>query len=188
MQHLQKYINHYENHLDKATAKATVLGAGGQVRASTSNLVESLAELIWTNETNGSVRVDTYTISNPQGDTLDFSVDKHCYSVNGKLKLILECKAYLDRCYLLRADHDMEMIKTSLGKKNRDVKFAILALETAVSENALKFYLGRDNIDDVFFLLGGKRVSSKPIWKTEYRKQINEQLLSKVVSYVQRLK
>ncbi len=185
---LVPYFAHYDAFLDVAISKAKTKGSGGAVRAQTGKLVESLAELIWATETKGTVKKESYQISNPVGDKLQFSVDKHCYSVNGKLKLILECKAYLDRCFLARADHDISMIKLGLGRENRGVKFGILALENAAADDALNFYLGHNNIDEIFFLLDGKRTSSKPIWDEAHRKSMNPQLLKEFVGYVQKLK
>ncbi len=184
----QLYIDHYEAFIDNSVAKSKQENSGGKIRANNAKLVESLAELIWKTETQGSVRKESYTISNPQGDKLDFSVDKHCYSINGELKLVLECKTYLDRCFLSRADHDMNMIKSSLAKNNRGVEFSILALENACAESALEFYKGWDNIDDIFFLLDGRRTSNKPIWDKDYRKPINIQSLDRFIDYVEKLK
>lgn len=185
---LTPYITHYNQHLDDAIEQAKTLGAGGKVRASTGKLVESLAEKIWVGETGGTVKKERYQISNPQGDKLEFSVDKHCYAINGELKLILECKAYLDRCFLARADHDISMIKLGLKQGGRNVRFAILALENASADDALNFYLGMNNIDDIFFLLDGRRTSAKPIWKAEHRKPINAQSLGRFVDYVNALR
>lgn len=186
---LKTYIDFYESHLDAMTQKAKVIGSGGAVRATNANLVEGLAEKIWCEETGGEVKKEHYEISNPKGDKLKFAVDKHCYSINGKLKLVLECKAYLDRCFLARADHDMSMIEGSQGKDwGRDIQFSILALENACSDDALKFYLGRNNLNCIFFLLDGRRASNRPIWKAEHRKAINKQLLQGFVKYVRSLK
>ena len=181
------YIRHYNNFIDSAIQQAETAGSGGKIRAINAKLVESLAELIWRTETGGDVRKEKYTIHNPKGAALDFSVDKHCYSIGGKLRLILECKTYLDRCFLARADADLHMIKKSLGKANREVEFAILALENSCADDALTFYLGNDNIDDVFFLLDGKRKSNQPIWNAKHRKPINKRQLQRFIDYVSAL-
>ena len=188
MSNLQIYKKHYDSHLNAATKTAKTPGQGGQIRSTTGNLVESLAELIWVTETGGTVKREKHPASNRRGARLNFSVDKNCYSVNNQLKLVLECKAYLDSCFLSRADNDLGMIKATLDPKNKNVQFGILALENACSEDAINFYKGNNNIDEIFFLLDGKRRSSEPIWKKKYRKSMNMQKLKDFVDYVNSLK
>ena len=183
---MDKYIKYYEEALNAARDKGRILGAGGQVRATTGSLVENLAELIWVNETGGEVRKETYTASNTRGDQLDFSVDRHCYTIDGELKMMIECKAYLDRCYMARAHSDFTWIQGVLN--SQDVKMVIFALENATTPDAIKFYTGLGSIDEIFFLLDGKRKSSEPIWKDDFRKEINKQKLQTVIDYVNKIK
>lgn len=185
MNNVQKYIDYYDSQLDKAQALSRQKGAGGKVRALMGGLVENLAGKIWVTETGGTVKRGDFTAYNTRGNTLRFSVDRHCYCVKDKLRLLVECKSYLDRCYLERADNDFEMIQGVIC--NPQVQTAILSLEVALADEALSFYKGKNNIDRIFFLLDGKRMSDAPIWKSQHRKSINPEKLREFVEYVSSL-
>lgn len=101
------------------------------------------------------------------------SVDRHIY-INGNLELIIECKTYLDKCYLQRAADDFRLIRR--GVEN-PIEGWIVSLENAVSDMAYNFFMFQDEdiyIDECFFLSDGKRTSNKPIYKNRnYETRLN---------------
>lgn len=99
------------------------------------------------------------------------SVDKHIY-INGNLELIIECKTYLDKCYLQRASDDFRLIKKGV---KRPLEAWIVSLENAVSDMAYNFFMYQDDniyVNKCFFLSNGKRSSAKPIYKN-YETRLN---------------
>ena len=92
------------------------------------------------------------------------SVDKHIY-INGKFALAIECKTYLDKCYLQRAADDFRLIRKGVGYP---IQTWVVSLENAISDMAYNFFMYQDdniNINKCFFLSDGKRASSRPIYK-----------------------
>ena len=92
------------------------------------------------------------------------SVDKHIY-INGNLELIIECKTYLDKCYLQRAADDFRLIRKGT---DHSIQTWVVSLENAISDIAYNFFMFQnDNIDvnECFFLSSGKRASNRPIYK-----------------------
>ena len=82
------------------------------------------------------------------------SVDKHMYK-NNKLICGIECKTYVDKCYMQRADSDFNLMKTNLSFDGW-----IVSLENGIADNASNFFLGRNNINKVYYLAIGKRNSA----------------------------
>jgi hypothetical protein len=101
-------------------------------------------------------------------------VDLHIYK-DDVFIAVIECKSYLDSCYYVRACDDFRLFK----KFGYDVKKIIFALENSIDEKTKLFTdVMNDNIcDNIFYLLDGKRISSKPIYNTKYKKNINEEKL-----------
>jgi len=97
-------------------------------------------------------------------------VDVHIY-LNGTFIAVIECKAYLDSCYYVRACEDFKLFK----KFGYNVKSFVFTLENSIDEDT-KIFTDHitDNIcDNVFYILDGKRVSTKPIYDSKFRKPIN---------------
>ena len=101
------------------------------------------------------------------------SVDKHIY-INGNLELIIECKTYLDKCYLQRAVDDCRLIRKGVG---HPIQAWIVSLENAISDMAYNFFMFQDDdiyVNECFFLSDGKRASSRPIYKNDnYQTRLN---------------
>lgn len=101
------------------------------------------------------------------------SVDKHIY-INGNLELIIECKTYLDKCYLQRAADDCRLIRKGV---NHSIQAWIVSLENALSDMAYNFFMFQDDdiyVNECFFLSDGKRASSRPIYKNDnYQTRLN---------------
>lgn len=99
------------------------------------------------------------------------SVDKHIY-INGKLELIIECKTYLDKCYLQRACDDFRLIKKGI---DYPIEAWVISLENGISDIAYNFFMYQDDdiyTNECFFLSDGKRNSAKPIYKN-YETRLN---------------
>ena len=104
-------------------------------------------------------------------------------SFNGKLVAAIECKTYLDKCYMQRADSDFNIMKMS----NNAFKAIIVSLEDSVKSDSFNFFMNRGNIDKVFILADGKRNSEdgKQIYKTPQR--LNKSYFKDLVSYLDSL-
>ena len=101
------------------------------------------------------------------------SVDRHIY-INGNLELIIECKTYLDKCYLQRAADDFRLIRKGV---NHPIEGWVVSLENGISDTAYNFFMFQDDdiyVNECFFLSDGKRASSKPIYKNKnYENRLN---------------
>jgi hypothetical protein len=111
-------------------------------------------------------------------------VDIHIYKKD-QFIAVIECKAYLDSCYYTRACDDFNLFK----KFGFNVKHYIFALENSIKEETKLFTdYEKDNIcDDVFYLLDGKRISSKPMYDRKYRKNINMNKLGYFINSLEKL-
>ncbi len=112
-------------------------------------------------------------------------MDNHCYLKDGSLRLLVESKTYLDRTFLERADNDFAMLQGALC--DPDVRTAIVSIENAIAEDAFDFYMGRRNIDRVFFLTKGKRSSKTPLWGKDQYKPLDTHLLQEFIDYVREI-
>lgn len=111
-------------------------------------------------------------------------VDVHIY-LNDIFVAVVECKAYLDSCYYVRACDDFDLFR----KFNYNVKTFIFALEDNMDKDTKIFidYV-KDNIcDDIFYMMDGKRSSVKPIYDTKFRKTINETNLLRFIDMIYNL-
>ena len=108
-------------------------------------------------------------------------VDIHVY-VDDKFTAVIECKSYLDHCYYVRACNDFELFK----KFDYNVKTVIFVLEDSIDEKTKRFtdFLNNNVCDDIFYMLDGKRSSSKPIYKKEYKKQAKDENILKFISFI----
>jgi hypothetical protein len=159
---------------------------GGKVRQVNGDLVENMFKRIVflvSNMNNEDVKItgkkeDSLRIFSKNGGYIDASVDVHALSKN--VNFFSECKTYLDKCYLDRASSDLKHFR-------RDSKniCLIISLENAVSENSEKYFLDEGYIDKIFYLVDGKRSSSKPIWKKEYFKPINKEKVMELIDFIE---
>lgn len=90
----------------------------------------------------------------------NIQVDWHVYRKD-TLVLIIECKTYLDVCYLKRAIEDFETIR----KVQRNVPAVIFSGQNAVGQNAWDFYNDEYRFD-CFFINTEKRRSKNPVYKS----------------------
>jgi hypothetical protein len=105
----------------------------------------------------------------------DHQVDIHIYK-DDVFIAVIECKAYLDSCYYVRACDDFRLFK----KFGYNVKNYIFSLENSIDENTKLFTdVVTENVcDDIFYMLDGKRTSTKPIYDKKHKKIINKEKLT----------
>jgi len=105
----------------------------------------------------------------------DHQVDIHIYK-DDVFIAVIECKAYLDSCYYVRACDDFRLFK----KFGYNIKKYIFSLENSIDENT-KIFTDVDNdyaCDDIFYMLDGKRTSNKPVYDKKFKKPINKDKLT----------
>jgi hypothetical protein len=108
-------------------------------------------------------------------------VDVHIY-LNGQFVAVVECKAYLDSCYYVRACDDFDLFR----RFNYPVKKYIFTLEDGMDNDTKIFidYIRENACDGVFYMMDGKRSSGKPVYDTKYRKKINETNMGKFIDTI----
>lgn len=108
-------------------------------------------------------------------------VDVHIY-LDGCFVAVIECKAYLDSCYYVRACDDFKLFK----KFDYNVKNYIFTLENAIGEDTKLFtdFVNEYICDDIFYMLDGKRTSSKPVYDMKHKKPINKKELTKFIDFI----
>ena len=114
----------------------------------------------------------------------DHQVDVHIY-YNDIVVAVIECKAYLDHCMYIRACDDFEIFK----KFGYNIKNAIFALEDSMEMNSKIFtdHVNNNICDNYFYILDGKRSSSKPIYDSRFRKEINKTSLKGFIDFIYKL-
>jgi hypothetical protein len=114
----------------------------------------------------------------------DHQVDIHIY-LDGKFVAVIECKAYLDSCYYVRACDDFTLFK----KFGYNVKKYLFTLENSIDEDTKMFtdHVTENVCDHIFCLLDGKRTSAKPIYDSKFRKPINMEKLYEFIDYMYEL-
>lgn len=108
-------------------------------------------------------------------------VDVHIY-LDNEFIAIIECKAYLDSCYYVRACDDFALFK----KFNYQIKNYIFTLENSIDEDTKDFtdYITDNICDNIYYMLDGKRSSSKPIYDIKYKKVINRDNFIKFINNI----
>ena len=131
-------------------------------------------------------KFDKKTLILPKNNKISkkHQVDVHVYLKNIFIAVI-ECKSYLDSCYYVRVCDDFELFK----KFDYNVKSVIFSLEDAIDEQTKNFtdFVKNHICDDVFYMLDGKRTSSKPIYNKEYRKEPIEDKMMNFISFIYNL-
>jgi hypothetical protein len=156
------------------------IDSGGEIRAKNGDIWEHLSikifNLVAKELNNGfkAVKGDNSLINGHQ-------VDVHCFNNNNKLILIQECKSYLDLAYAKRTISDFETIQNSIGY---GIPSIVLAGEDSVKKESLENLKKSDIIDEIFYLVDGKRNSKKPWWKIEFDKPINSISLAKYIDFI----
>ena len=163
---------------------------GGKVRQANGDLVEKMfkriAYLVCNMNGFNSVKItgkkdDSIRIHSKSGGYIDASVDVHVI-VPETVSFFAECKTYLDKCYLDRASSDLKHFKKP---DTKNVCF-IISLENAVSKNSETYFLDEGYIDNIFYLVDGKRSSAKPIWKKDHFKPLNKSKVMELINCVEK--
>lgn len=176
-------VKHYNDNIVDLETKE-----GGQIRASRGELVENMIDIVCKHlgikSLKGSNDMKVITVTGRDGNVYKQShqVDRHLY-YRGSLIAVVECKAYLDACYYVRACSDFKRMK----KEYPGIKAFIFSLENSISDNSLAFTdVDFDYVcDGIFFMCDGKRSSSKPIYMKKYYKSI---VSDKLIAFVNTLK
>ena len=111
----------------------------------------------------------------------DHQVDVHIY-LNDVFIAVIECKAYIDHCMYVRACDDFKIFK----EFGYNLKNMIFAMEDSMKDNSKIFtdHVNKNICDECFFILDGKRSSSKPIYDSRFKKEINQQKVGLFVDYI----
>ena len=120
-------------------------------------------------------------LQNGRNLTKRHQVDVHIY-MNGVFVAVIECKAYLDSCYYVRACDDFNLFK----KFDYNVKYCIFALENAIAEDTKIFtdFVNEYICDEIFYIFDGNRTSSKPVYDINHKKSINKNVLAKFIDFI----
>jgi hypothetical protein len=111
-------------------------------------------------------------------------VDIHVY-LDNRFIAIIECKAYLDSCYYVRACDDFKLFR----KFGYSIKNYIFTLENSIDDETKHFtdHVSDYICDEVFCMLDGKRSPSKPIYDSQFKKIINANNLTHFIDTLYRL-
>ena len=99
-------------------------------------------------------------------------VDVHIYKED-RFVAVIECKAYLDSCYYVRACDDFRLF----DKFGYDaLKKYVFAMENSIDAKTKAFtdIITDNTCDDIFYVLDRKRVSRKPVYDKKHRKPVNK--------------
>lgn len=146
----------------------------GQIRYDRGLIVESFIQKLWNdigtikNTINNSNKKKHKVFSISGKFAIEKGLDINLYS-NDVLCGMVECKAYVDSCYLERADSDAKELK----RNGYSIPMVIVGLEDATADEASNYWMENKNLDHKFILLDGKRVSSRPIYKEQFFKELN---------------
>lgn len=104
-------------------------------------------------------------------------VDIHIYK-NDTFHSVIECKAYLDSCYYVRACDDFRLF----DKFGYNLKYYIFALENSINDTTKLFTdIINDNIcDEIFYCVDGKRKSAIPLYNNTHN-TCNRDILKKFI-------
>jgi len=167
--------------------------SGGEMRANRGSDIEKFVRSI-INKTGELLNIDLIAkcgnedkkdlaINLPDGRKIikQHQVDVHIY-LNGAFIAVIECKAYLDSCYYVRACDDFKLFE----KFEYNVKNYVFTLENSIDEETKIFtdFITENICDDVFYILDGKRSSTKPIYDVKHKKTINVKSLTKFIDFV----
>ena len=174
-------------HIAQHTMLNTVEG-GGELRQTRGNVCETMIDIVCRHlgieSRIGDDDCQTITIIGRDGVTYtrQQQLDRHLY-FNKKLIAVIECKAYLDSCYYVRACNDFKRMSI----KHPTLKKYVFALENAIADDAVAFTDVDFNYvcDKIFYMCDGKRSSSKPIYKKEFAKPIN---IASLRAFIQELR
>jgi len=168
------------NTIHKVAHSQLEVASGGVTRYKRGALVEGIIQMVW-ESLGGTVKKVKFPCV--RGDkTCKMGLDAVLYK-DEVIKAHVECKSYLDLCYLERAEwNSREMFENSITEPK-----IILALENSIAETSKDYVLEGNYIDEIFFLCQGKRSSTRPLYKKESFKDIDTEYFSIFYKYLQNL-
>jgi hypothetical protein len=163
---------------------------GGEIRAlrgiTCENMVDMICKELNIESRVGSKDLQTITITGRDGIeyTTKHQVDRHLYHKE-KMIAIVECKSYLDSCYYVRTCSDFKR----MAILHPNIKKIVFALENSISDNSKAFTdIDFDYVcDDIFYMCKGKRSSSKPIYTSEFSKEICPEQFETFITFLRSL-
>jgi len=184
---LSKIVDYYNSNISSENIYNESSNAGGKIRCKNGYLVENMVKIIL-NDLCQLNNVSNFRITGKKEDSIrfysknghiDVSTDVHFYIQDNPI-IFSECKTYLDKCYFDRANSDFKHFKNIDNNK----KCIVVSLENGIAPNAENYFMDQGNTDKIFYLVDGKRTSKKPIWKNEFYKPINIEVLSNLINYI----
>jgi len=159
-------------------------GDGGKIRGKRGKIVETIVSSLWCSKGDDATSSHgKYRVSNRAG-THEIEMHLDCSLFRGDTLVgMVECKAYLDLCYLERADWNASHLK----RANIACPMAVVALEQALADESASFVLGDGNIDSIFYLCDGRRSAARPMYKAQWFKPISEDRFSSLNSWMDKI-
>jgi hypothetical protein len=170
---------HYDEHSNMAENMSSKNGEGGAIRGKRGELVELIIENLWKDiNPNNFSNKEKFKIKSVCGNyTIKKALDRNLYKDN-QLVAMVECKSYLDEGMLQRAISDSE----ELNEYN--VPKIVVALENSMKDETFCYWLSKNKLQNVFFLVDGKRSSSKPLYEKKYLKNLNKAEFIKMYNWM----
>jgi hypothetical protein len=111
----------------------------------------------------------------------EHQIDVHVY-LDEIFIAVIECKAYIDHCMYVRACDDFKIFK-EFGYSLKNIVFA---MEDSMNTESKIFtdHVNNGICDKCFFILDGKRSSSKPIYNPLFKKDINKTKVKLFIDYI----
>lgn len=163
--------NCYYKHLRKISIGFHNKG-GGQARAESGKTFETTFEAIAKIQNADPVVGKKDLLKVKCGEfTKSLQVDRHVWK-NNKRHSFVECKTYLDSCYLQRAFLNFLEIHKCMGL-HADIKYAIFAGQNSVNKDTMGYYVAlfkqiTNKTMHLFFVNEGKRASTKSIAEYQF--------------------
>jgi len=184
----------YKKEINRISSFSGRNNVGGKIRQAMGDLGETLCTLSWSliAELYKDIEKpiapkkgedDKIRCINKKGHEYFAHVDRHCY-INKNFVLAIEAKSYLDACYCARASSDFRLLKMYF---NKGLLCIVISIEDAIKESSKNFIEDEEWVDKIFILTDGKRSSSRPIWKKEFRKKLNPKKVELLIKFLDRL-
>lgn len=160
------YKTYSEKHYNFHNSLQTNASNQGRTRGDRGHFLEKFVEELWQdigkikNQKHQSDK-QKHVIKSKKGTVItSIGLDRNL-KAEGDTKAMVECKSYLDACYLKRANQDAFMLR----RQNYLQPMVVVALEQSCSDDSSVFWMEEGNLEHVFILVDGKRDSTKPLYK-----------------------
>ena len=179
-------INLYDNTIVADELYNSDKHTGGKIRIQNGKLVETMISNILNslcirhNIKNYEIKIGKkggIKVESEHGFINAF-VDVHLF-IDNKLVIACECKSYLDDAFMTRADSVFNQFR----KSDENTKRVLISLEDYIAKSSLMYFIDQQNVNDVFFLIDGKRNYKNPIWLKDTYKSINNIKMVTLVTY-----